>query len=262
MRATAGSEAIPYFRCCHCERPQGAKQSRGKQESLRAQRSNLVVRARNTGLLRRFAPRNDILKIFRDSKFMSITKLKQLREETGISLIECKKALEQAGSDIEKAKKILREKGQDMIKDRCGRTAGKGIVDSYIHGNGKIGVLLELRCETDFVARAKEFKELAHELCLHIAAMKPLFVRPDDIPENFLDEERKIYQKQFANSGKPEKIVSRIVEGKLNKYKQEVCLLTQLWVKNQDRTIEDLISECAAKLGEKIEVGRFERYEI
>ncbi len=193
---------------------------------------------------------------------VSITQLKQLREETGISMMECKKALEEAKGDIKRAKEILREKGKEMIKGKEGRSTSQGIVASYIHSGSKIGVLLELHCETDFVAKSEEFKKLAHEICLQIAAMKPLFVKTEDIPEEFLDGERKIYQKQFEDSGKPQKIVEQIIEGKLEKYKKEISLLSQSWVKDESKTIGELIDEYIAKLGERIEVARFARYEI
>jgi len=193
---------------------------------------------------------------------VSIDQLKQLREETGISMIECKKALEEAGGDIERAKEILREKGKEMVKGKEGRKTATGIVASYIHPGSRIGVLLELHCETDFVAKSEEFKKLAHEICLQIAAMRPLFVKSEDIPEEFLDGERKIYQKQFEDSGKPQKIIDQIIEGKLEKYKKEISLLAQPWVKDESKTIKDLIDEYIAKLGEKIEIAKFTRYEI
>ncbi len=138
----------------------------------------------------------------------------------------------------------------------------KGIVESYIHAGGKIGVLLELHCESDFVAKSEEFKKLAHEICLQIAASRPLFVKVDDIPEEFLDGERKIYQKQFEDSGKPQEIVDKIIEGKLQKYKKEVSLLSQEWVKDTTKTVQDMIDAAKAKIGENIEVGKFSRYEI
>ena len=193
---------------------------------------------------------------------VEIEQLKQLREETGISMMECRKALEEAEGDIEKAKKILREKGKEMVKGKEGRKAAAGMVASYVHPGDRLGVLLELHCETDFVARGEEFHKLAHEICLQIAALRPLFVKPDDIPEEFLDGEKKIYQKQFGDSGKPQKIVDQIIEGKLEKYKKEVSLLSQPWVKDETKTIGDLIDEYIAKLGEKIEVAKFARYEI
>lgn len=192
----------------------------------------------------------------------NIEQLKQLREETGISMMECKKALEEAKGDVKRAKEILREKGKEMVKDREGRTTGTGIVESYIHTGGKTGVLLELHCESDFVAKSEEFKELAHELCLQIAASRPLFVETEDIPEEFLDGERKIYQKQFEDSGKPQKIIGQIIEGKLKKYKEEVCLLSQVWVKDESKTVQDLIDQARAKLGENIEVAKFARYQV
>lgn len=188
--------------------------------------------------------------------------LKQLREETGISMMECKKALEEANGDLKRAKEILREKGKEMIKGRSERLMSKGIVESYIHAGAKIGVLLELLCESDFVAKSEEFKRLAHELCLQVAASRPMFVRPEDIPAEFLDGETKIYQKQFEGSGKPQKIVDQIIEGKIKKYKEDVSLLCQLWVKDPSKTVQDLIQEARAKIGENISIGKFARFEI
>lgn len=193
---------------------------------------------------------------------LSADLLKQLRDETGISITECKKALEQAQGDLKRAKEILREKGQALVKDRGGKEASKGLVASYIHANSKLGVLLQLNCESDFVAKAEEFRKLAHEICLQIAASRPLFVKTEDISPEFLDGETKIYQKQLEDSGKPQKILDQIIEGKLKKYKQEVSLLSQPWIKDSSKTVQDLIDEARAKIGEKIEVARFTRYEI
>ena len=192
----------------------------------------------------------------------NIELLKQLREETGISMMECSKALEEANGDIKRAKEILREKGKEMIKGREGRATSSGVVNAYIHGEGKIGVLLQLTCESDFVAKSTDFKKLAHDISLHIAAASPLFVSPDEISEEFLDGETKIYKKQIADSGKPKEIVDKILEGKLNKYKEEVSLLKQAWVKDSSRTIQDLLDEAKAKIGENIEVAKFCRYAI
>jgi len=192
----------------------------------------------------------------------NIELLKQLREETGISMMECAKALEEANGDIKRAKEILREKGKEMIKGREGRATSSGIVKAYIHGEGKIGVLLQLGCESDFVAKSDDFKKLAHDIALHIAAASPLFVSPDEISPEFLDGERKIYQKQIADSGKPKEIVDKILEGKLNKYKDEVSLLRQPWVKDSSKTIQDLLDEVKAKIGENIEITKFCRYQI
>jgi len=191
-----------------------------------------------------------------------IEQIKKLRVETGVSLIECKKVLEESAGDIEKAKKILREKGKELAESKVLREATAGIIESYLHPGNKIGVLLQIHCESDFVARSEEFKKLAHELCLQIAATKPLFLSEKDIPEEFLDGERKIYQKQFEDSGKPQKIVEQIIEGKLNKYKKEISLLFQLWVKDENKTIEDLVKDYIAKLGENIEIKKFTRFEI
>lgn len=193
---------------------------------------------------------------------MNIELLKQLREETGISMAECKKALEEAADDLKRAKEILREKGKEMIKGREGRVAGKGLIDSYIHSNGTVGVLLELNCESDFVAKSDDFKELAHELCLHIAAASPLVVSDVDISEDIINAERKIYEKQAEESGKPKEIAAKMIDGKLAKYKKDVSLLSQMWIKDNTKTIEALVNEYRAKIGEQIQVKRFTRYQI
>ena len=193
---------------------------------------------------------------------MNLENLKLLREQTGISMMECKKALQEAKDNLEEAKKILREKGKESLKDRSDKTAGSGLVEAYVHANSKIGVLLEIRCESDFVAKSADFKTLAHEIALHIAAARPVFVKEEDISEDFLQQEKEIYQKQFANSGKPENIQKQIIEGKLKKYKGDVCLLSQAFVKDQNKTIQGLINETRTKVGEKIEITRFSRFEI
>lgn len=192
----------------------------------------------------------------------NIDQLKQLRQETGVSFLECKNALEEAQGDIKEAKRILREKGKEIAESKVLRKTEQGIIESYLHPGGKIGVLLEVCCESDFVAKSGEFKKLAHEICLQITAMKPLFLDEKDISEEFLDGEKKIYQKQFEGSGKPQKIIDQIIEGKLSKYKKEVSLLNQPWVRDEAKTIKDLINEYSLKLGENIKVKRFARYEI
>ncbi|MDO8264886.1 MAG: translation elongation factor Ts [Candidatus Parcubacteria bacterium] len=191
-----------------------------------------------------------------------IEKIKQLRQETGFSLAECKNAMEEAGGDIEKAKKILNQKETKIAGKRSERATKQGIITSYIHSNKKVGVLLDLRCETDFVARGEEFNNLAHELCLQIAAMKPIYVKAEDIPEEFVDGETKIYKEQFKDSGKPQKIIDQIIEGKLNKYKEEVSLMSQLWIKDDTKTIKDLINQYIAKIGENIVINKFNYYEV
>ncbi|OIP76119.1 elongation factor Ts [bacterium (Candidatus Gribaldobacteria) CG_4_9_14_3_um_filter_36_15] len=192
----------------------------------------------------------------------NIDQLKQLRQETGVSFLECKNALEEAKGDIKEAKRILREKGKEIAESKVLRKTEQGIIESYLHPGGKIGVLLEVCCESDFVAKSGEFKKLAHEICLQITAMKPLFLDEKDISEEFLDGEKKIYQKQFEGSGKPQKVIDQIIEGKLSKYKREVSLLNQPWVRDEEKTIKDLINEYSLKLGENIKVKRFARYEI
>jgi len=193
---------------------------------------------------------------------ISIEQIKQLREETRVSPTECKKALEAANGDVAKAKELLRAWGKSVADKKTAREAKSGLIDVYLHPNAKTGVMLDIRCETDFVAKSPDFKNLSHEICLQIAAMSPLFVKDTDISEEFLDGETKIYKEQAAGSGKPQKIIDQIVEGKLNKYKESVCLLSQIWIKDDSKTIKSLIEEAVGKIGENIEVKRFVRYEI
>lgn len=193
---------------------------------------------------------------------VNIEQIKQLREETGVSPVEIKKALAEANGNIEKAKELLRVWGKNLATKKTSKEATQGIIDTYIHPNFKTGVLLDIRCETDFVAKSLEFKNLSHEICLQIAALKPLFVSENDIPEEFLDGETKIYTEQTAGSGKPEAIVKQMIEGKLNKYKESVSLLSQAWIKDNSKTVKNLIEDTVAKVGENVEVKRFVRYEI
>jgi elongation factor Ts len=193
---------------------------------------------------------------------ISIEQIKQLREETGVSPTEIKKALEEAKGDTEKAKELLRVWGKNVANKKTSRETKAGLIESYVHPNSKTGVLLDIRCESDFVAKSPEFKNLAHELCLQIAAMKPLFVSENDIPEEFLDGETKIYKEQIKESGKPENIVKQILEGKLKKYKDEISLLSQPWIKDDSKTVKNLIEDVVAKVGENVEVKKFVRYEI
>ena len=193
---------------------------------------------------------------------ISIDLVKQLRKETGISVSDCKKALEETQGNIEESRELLRKWGKEVAAKKVGREVGQGIVESYIHPNKKIGVMIQFLCETDFVAKSNEFQKLAHELCLQIAAMSPLYLKADDIPEEFLDGERKIYQEQFKDSGKPQRIIDEIIEGKLKKYKEEVSLLSQAWIKDDSKTIKELINEYIAKLGENMMIKKFIRYEI
>jgi len=192
----------------------------------------------------------------------NIDQVKQLREETGVSIAECKKALEEAKGDTEKAKEVLRKWGQSLAGKKAEREVKSGLLESYIHPNKKVGVLLDIRCESDFVARNEELKNLAHELCLQIAALKPLFIKEEDIPEEVLTTEKEIYQEQIKDSNKPKQVIEQIIEGKLKKYKAEVSLLSQPWIKDETKTVKDLIEEYIGKLGENIIIKKFIRYEI
>lgn len=181
----------------------------------------------------------------------------KLRERTGCGMMACKNALEQADGDIEKAVDILRKKGADIASKRSGHEASQGIVASYIHPGDQIGVLIEIGCETDFVARTDDIKKFAHDVCLHIAAAKPLYLAQEDVDEKFIEHERSIIHAQLADSGKPDKMIKPIVEGKINKLYEDICLLKQSFVKNDQLTIEDVIKELVAKLGERIIIKRF-----
>jgi elongation factor Ts len=193
---------------------------------------------------------------------VSIEQIKQLRDETELSISEVKKALEEASGDTEKAKEILKALGKKLVSKKADRETSQGIIDVYLHSNLKTGVLLDIRCESDFVAKGPDFKALAHEICLQIAAMKPLFVSEKDIPAEFLDGETKIYTEEASLSGKPENIVKQIIEGKLKKYKDSVCLLSQVWVKDDTKTVKNLIEDAVGKIGENIEIKKFARFEI
>jgi len=188
--------------------------------------------------------------------------LKQLREVTGVSVTQCQKALKEANNDFEKAKEILRKWGSSFADKKIERTTKQGIIESYIHSNKKLGVLLEIRCETDFVAKSDDFKNLAHELALHIAGMNPQYVKEDEIPAEIIEKEKQIYIEQMANSEKPANIVGQIIEGKLSTFKKESCLLSQPFVKDSSKTVEQVIKEIIAKLGENIVVRRFIKYDI
>lgn len=193
---------------------------------------------------------------------VSIEQIRQLREETGVAVAEVKKALEQAGGNFEKAKDLLRILGKKVLDKKTSRETKSGLVDAYLHSNAKTGVMLDIRCETDFVAKSPNFKNLAHEICLQIAAQKPLYVLESEIPEEIIEKETLIYKEQMKDSGKPAKIMDQIIEGKLNKYKEEVCLMSQIWIKDESKTIKNLIEDTVAKIGENVEIKRFARFEI
>jgi len=186
----------------------------------------------------------------------------ELRTRTGAGMMDCKRALEESGGDLDKASEILRRKGIAKAEKRTGRTASQGLVVSYIHHNSQVGVLLELNCETDFVARTDEFGQLAREIALHIASADPIGVNPDDIPADLLDRERRIAEEQVAKEGKPENIRGKIVEGKLKKFVAERTLTEQPYVKDDSKTVGQLLKEASGKLGEAISVRRFARFKI
>jgi elongation factor Ts len=188
--------------------------------------------------------------------------VKELREKTGAGMMDCKKALSETDGDVEKAIDYLRQKGLSDAAKRMGRTASEGLVGSYIHPGGKIGVLVEVNCESDFVARTEEFQALVKDVAMHVAASNPLYMRREDVPEDVIEREKNIYEVQAREGGKPEKIVERIVQGKLEKFFEEVCLLEQPFVKEPDLSVNQLVSSVVAKLGEHLVVRRFQRYQL
>lgn len=188
--------------------------------------------------------------------------IKELREKTGAGVMDCKKALISANGDLEKAIEILRKEGIAVAEKKGARVAKEGRIESYIHPGNKLGVIVEVNCETDFVARTDEFKTLAKEIAMHIAASNPRFISITDVPEEVLEKEKEIYATQAKNEGKPPQVIDRIVQGRLEKFYQEVCLLEQPWVRDPEKKIKDIINETIARLGENIIVRRFVRFEL
>ncbi|MCX5911401.1 MAG: translation elongation factor Ts [Deltaproteobacteria bacterium] len=193
---------------------------------------------------------------------ISATMVRDLREKTGAGMMDCKKALAESGGNFEKAVDYLRQKGLATAAKRAGRVASEGRIGSYIHAGAKIGVLVEVNCETDFVAKTDDFQNFAKDLAMQIAASNPLFVRREEVPPEALEKEREIYRIQAREAGKPEKVIDKIVDGKLEKYYGEVCLLEQVFVKDTDIKIQDLLNGLIGKLGEKIEIRRFARFQV
>lgn len=195
---------------------------------------------------------------------MQITpeRVKHLREKTGAGIMDCKRALEEAGGDLERAIECLREQGILRAARRESRPTAAGVVASYIHAGGKIGVLVEVNCESDFVARTPEFRAFAHDVAMQIAAQQPLYLSRETVPEAVIEKEREIYRVQTVHEGKPEKVIDRIVQGKLEKFYQDVCLMEQPFIRDPDKTIEGLRKEVAAKTGENVRVRRFARYQL
>jgi len=188
--------------------------------------------------------------------------VKKLRDQTGAGMMDCKRALEETNGDVEQATEFLRKKGAAVAAKRADREANQGVVEAYIHAGGRIGAMVELNCETDFVAKTDEFKQLAHDIAMQIAAMTPLFISKEDVDQTTLQKEIEIYKAQAANEGKPEHIAEKIAQGRLEKYYQEVCLLEQSFIKDSGKTIKDLLSDATGKVGEKVGIRRFIRYHL
>jgi len=193
---------------------------------------------------------------------ISAQMVKDLREKTGLGMMDCKNALVETDGDLEKAIDYLRKKGALKAAKREGRATSEGRIGSYIHMNGKIGVLLELNCESDFVAKTDQFGDIVKDLCMQVAASSPLWVAPEDVPEDVIAKEKDIYMSQAKEAGKPEKILEKIAEGKLNKFYEDMCLLDQKFVKDTDKTVREMIKEKIAQLGENITVGRYVRFQM
>ncbi len=188
--------------------------------------------------------------------------VKELREKTNAGMMDCKKALGETDGDMEKAVDLLRQKGLAVAAKRADRATSEGVVECYIHAGGKLGVLVEVGCETDFVAKTDDFKAFARDIAMHVAAVNPVAVSREEIPSDLVEREKAIYVKQAQESGKPESIIEKIVTGKIEKYISEICLLDQKFVKNPDLSIQDLLNELVAKMGENISIKRFARFQI
>lgn len=195
---------------------------------------------------------------------MAITteQIKELREVTGAGILDCRTALQKADGDFNKAVDVLREKGLATAAKRSDRDASEGTVELYSHGNGRVGVMVEVNCETDFVARSEAFRDFAHEIALQIAASSPAYIREEDIPEDVLEHEREIARARAKEEGKPEAVIDRIVEGRLGKFKDEACLLRQTYIREDDITVEQLLMQNVASIGENIVIRRFARWEL
>ncbi|MFH2062768.1 MAG: translation elongation factor Ts [bacterium] len=186
----------------------------------------------------------------------------ELRARTNAGMVDCKTALDEAGGDIDKAADILRKKGIAKADKKGDREVKEGLVHAYIHGTGKVGAMVEVLCETDFVALNEQFKEFVHDLAMHVAAANPLYLTADDIPADVLEKERELAAEEFAGSGKPADVIAKIVEGKLDKYRQDVCLLNQRFIKDEDLTVQDHLKNNIAKIGENMQIRRFIRFAL
>ncbi|HEX9829770.1 MAG TPA: translation elongation factor Ts [Bacteroidota bacterium] len=188
--------------------------------------------------------------------------IKQLRDKTGAGMMDCKRALEETGGDIEKAIEHLRKKGAATAAKRADKAANQGVVESYIHAGGRIGAMVELNCETDFVAKTPDFKQLAHDIAMQITAMNPQYIGREDIEKSVIDKEIEIYTTQAVNEGKPANIAEKIAQGRLDKFYQEVCLMEQSFIKDSGKTIKDLLDEATGKVGEKVVIRRYKRFQL
>lgn len=193
---------------------------------------------------------------------MDLQTVKNLRAETGAGMVDVKQALDEAKGDLDKARELLRKRGLKIAAKKQERVAKQGIIDAYIHPPGRIAALITLLCETDFVARNEEFKTLAHELAKQVAAMSPIYLKPENVPANEVDKEREIYKEQMKDEKKPKEILEKILEGKLQKFYEQVCLTEQIWIMDDKKKVKDLITEATAKLGEKIEIKEFHRVNL
>lgn len=193
---------------------------------------------------------------------ISAAQVKELREKSGAGIMDCKEALKEADGQVEAAMDVLRKRGLSKAAKRAGRATGEGLVGSYIHAGGKVGVLVEVNCETDFVAKTETFQRLVKDLAMHVAASNPLYVSRDQVPEEAVEKEREIFLSQAREEGKPEKVLDRIVEGRMEKHFEEVCLVDQPYIRDTDRTVQEHIVEAVTQLGENIVVRRFERFHV
>jgi elongation factor Ts len=193
---------------------------------------------------------------------VSASTVKELREKTGAGMMDCKKALAETGGDIQKAVDFLRQKGLAAAAKKADRTAADGAVGAYVHPGGKVGVLIEINCETDFVARTAEFQSLLKDIAMQVAAANPRFVRREEVSAEELEKEKAIYRQQALETGKPEKVIDKIVEGKMDRFYSEACLLEQAFIKDPDKSVTDVVNDAIARLGENIQVRRFARYHL
>lgn len=193
---------------------------------------------------------------------MTVDLVKQLREKTGAGILDCQKALTEAGNNFDNAVEILRKKGQKVALNKQDRAMRDGVIDAYVHSNKKIGVLVKVSCETDFVARNQEFRDFVHDLAMQVAATNPSWLTPDEVPKEVIEKEKEIYREELKKENKPAPVIEKIMEGKLQKFYTENCLLEQLFIKNDKVTIEDLLKEKIAKVGENIKIQRFCRFSL